>query len=93
MIKVQIVDKISKRTGINKEAVKLTVEAFMECIMESVVKGEDVSLRRFGSFIVKRKPKKNFHAAPGKWILIPEHNEPCFKPCDEFKELVKKNVK
>jgi DNA-binding protein HU-beta len=93
MIKAQIVDTISQRTGIEKEAVKVTVDAFMESIIESLVGGKNVSLRGFGNFIVKKKPQKNFHAAPGKWILIPEHNEPFFKPCDEFKELVKKNVK
>ncbi len=93
MVKAQVVDIISQRTGINKEAVKLTVEAFMESVIESLIDGEDVSLRGFGNFIVKKRPKKNFHAAPGKWILIPEHNEPFFKPCDEFKELVKKNIK
>lgn len=93
MIKAQIVDTISQRTGIEKEAVKVTVDAFMESIIESLVGGKNVSLRGFGNFIVKKKPQKNFHAAPGKWFLIPEHNEPFFKPCDEFKELVKKNVK
>lgn len=93
MIKAQIVDTISQRTGIEKEAVKVTVDAFMESIIESLVGGNYVSLRGFGNFIVKKKPPKNFHAAPGRWILIPEHNEPFFKPCDEFKELVKKNVK
>ena len=58
MVKAQVVDIISQRTGINKEAVKLTVEAFMESVIESLIDGEDVSLRGFGNFIVKKRPKK-----------------------------------
>ena len=93
MIKARIVDAISQRTGIEKTIVKVTVEALMESIIKSLSNGEDVFLRGFGSFIVKKRAEKNFHAAPGKWILIPEHNEPYFKPCDEFKKLVKSNIK
>lgn len=93
MIKAQIVDTISQKTGIEKNVVKVTVDTLMESIVISLSHGEDVFLRGFGSFIVKKKAEKNFHAAPGKWILIPEHNEPYFKPCDEFKEMVKANVK
>jgi DNA-binding protein HU-beta len=93
MIKAQIVDTISQKTGIEKTVVKVTVDTLMERIVSSLSHGEDVFLRGFGSFVVKKRSEKNFHAAPGKWILIPEHNEPFFRPCDEFKELIKKNVK
>ena len=93
MIKAEIVETISQRTGIEKGVVKLTVETFMESVIESLVNDDDVRLRGFGNFVVKKRAEKNFHAAPGKWILIPEHNEPFFKPCDEFKELVKSNIK
>ena len=93
MTKAEIVNTISQKTGIEKMVVKLTIETFMETVMGSLSSGEDVFLRGFGNFIVKKRNKKNFHAAPGNWILIPEHYEPFFKPCDEFKERVKSNVK
>ena len=93
MVKAQIVDTISQSTGIEKTVVKVTVEALMESIINSLSNGENVFLRGFGSFVVKKKAKKNFHAAPGKWILIPEHNEPYFKPCNDFKDMLKANVK
>ena len=93
MTKAEIVNMISQRTGIEKMAVKMTIESLMESVIDSITRGENVSLRGFGSFIVKKKNEKNFHAAPGKWILIPEHFEPAFKPCKEFMEQVKTNVK
>lgn len=93
MVKAQIVDTISQSTGIEKTVVKVAVEALMESIINSLSNGENVFLRGFGSFVVKKKNEKNFHAAPGKWILIPEHFEPYFRPCKEFKEQVNLNVK
>lgn len=86
MVKAEIVDTISQRMGIEKAAVKMTVESLMESIIDALSRGDDVSLRGFGNFVVKKKNEKNFHAAHGKWILIPEHYEPYFRPCKEFKE-------
>ncbi len=93
MVKAEVVDIISQRTGIEKMAVKMTIESFMESIIDALTSGENVSFRGFGSFVNKKRNEKNFHAAPGKWILIPEHYEPSFKPCKEFKEQVKHNDK
>ncbi len=93
MIKAEIVDKISQRIGIEKMAVKMTIESFMESVKDAQKRGEEVSLRGFGTFKIKKKNEKNFHAAPGKWILIPEHNEPSFKPCKDFKEQVRISAK
>lgn len=93
MTKAEIVDRISQRTGIEKIAIKMTVESLMESVIDALSGGDNVSLRGFGNFVVKKKNEKNFHAAPGKWILIPEHFEPYFRPCKEFKEQVNLNVK
>ena len=58
MTKADIVNEISRTTGIEKVAVQATVEAFMESIKNSVVGGKNVYLRGFGSLIVK----KRFHS-------------------------------
>ena len=54
MTKADIVNEISRTTGIEKVAVQATVEAFMESIKNSVVEGKNVYLRGFGSFVVKK---------------------------------------
>jgi DNA-binding protein HU-beta len=55
MTKADIVNEIAKNTGIEKVTVQKTVEAFMETIKHSMVTGNNVYLRGFGSFIVKKK--------------------------------------
>ena len=58
MTKADIVNEISRTTGIEKVAVQATVEAFMESIKNSVVEGKNVYLRGFGSFVVKKRAEK-----------------------------------
>lgn len=89
MTKAEIVEQISQKTEIPQKIVSLIIEQLMLEVKSSLVNNEPVYLRGFGSFIIKRRSLKNFHAAPGKWIVIPEHNEPSFKPCKEFKEQVR----
>lgn len=89
MTKAELVKQISDKTGIEKIAVLLTIEQLMLVVKSSLINNEPVYLRGFGSFVIKHKAKKNFHAAPGKWIEIPAHTEPSFKPSKKFKELVK----
>jgi DNA-binding protein HU-beta len=58
MTKADIVNEIAKNTGIEKVTVQKTVEALMETVKDSMVKGNNVYLRGFGSFIVKKRAKK-----------------------------------
>ena len=58
MTKADIVNEIAKNTGIDKVAVLTTVEAFMEAVKDSLAKDENVYLRGFGSFIVKKRAQK-----------------------------------
>lgn len=55
MTKAEIVDRIAKQTGIEKNTVIAVVETFMESVKNSMIAGEEVFLRGFGSFIIKRK--------------------------------------
>ncbi len=94
MTKADLVNEISKQTGIEKVAVKKTVEAFMENIKESLQKNENVYLRGFGSFIVKKRAEKTArNISKNTTIIIPEHFIPAFKPAKTFVNDVKKNVK
>ena len=54
MTKADIVNEISKNTGIEKITVQKTVEAFMEVVKDSLTKEKNVYLRGFGSFISHR---------------------------------------
>lgn len=58
MTKAEIVNKISSNLGLEKNEVLATVENFMEEVRNSLSEGENVYLRGFGSFIVKRRAEK-----------------------------------
>lgn len=94
MTKAEIVTNIANKTGVEKVAVQATVEAFMESIKNSISDGENVYLRGFGSFIVKRRAEKTGrNISKNTTIIIPAHNIPSFKPAKVFVNEVKSNVK
>ena len=77
MTKADIVSEISKSTGIDKQTVLASVESFME--------GENVYLRGFGSFVIKKRAQKTArNISKNTTIIIPEHNIPSFKPAKTF---------
>lgn len=94
MTKADIVNEISKNTGIEKVTVQKTVEAFMEGIKTSLEEGNNVYLRGFGSFIVKKRAEKTArNISKNTTIIIPEHFIPSFKPAKTFVTKVKDKVK
>ena len=93
MTKADLVNEISKNTGIEKQAVQKTIEAFMDSVRESLTEGNNVYLRGFGSFIVKKRAKKTArNISKNTTIIIPEHYIPAFKPAKAFVNRVKENV-
>ena len=94
MTKADIVNEISRTSGIEKAAVHTTVEAFMEAIKGSVIDGKNVYLRGFGSFVVKKRAEKTArNISKNVTIKIPEHFIPSFKPSKSFVNQVKDQVK
>jgi len=90
MTKADIVNEISKSTGIEKIAVQKTVEAFMEAVKGSLTSGKNVYLRGFGSFIVKKRAEKTArNISKNTTIIIPEHFIPSFKPAKSFVSAIK----
>jgi DNA-binding protein HU-beta len=75
-------------------AVQATVEAFMKSIKTSLSKGDNVYLRGFGSFVVKKRAQKTGrNISKNTTIIIPEHHVPSFKPAKVFVDKVKTTVK
>lgn len=91
MTKAEIVNKISAKTGIDKTTVLMAVEAFMDTVKESLSDEENVYLRGFGSFILKKRAQKVArNISKNTTIVIPEHNIPAFKPAKTFmQEIIK----
>ena len=91
MTKADIVSEIAKNTGAEKIVVQQVVESFMDSVKSSLIEGNNVYLRGFGSFIIKRRAEKVArNISKNVTITIPEHNIPAFKPSKTFVGEVKK---
>ena len=92
MTKAEIVNKISSNLGLEKNEVLATIENFMEEVRNSLSEGENVYLRGFGSFIVKKRAEKTGrNISKNTTIKIPAHSVPAFKPAKVFVDNVKNN--
>ena len=90
MTKAEIVNRINKKTGIEKVAVMAIVEEVMASIKENMANGENVYLRGFGTFhIVERKEKIGRNISKNTSVVIPAHKIPRFKPAKEFMGMIK----
>ena len=90
MTKADIVARIAQQSGVEKAVAMTVVEAFMETVKDSMVAGDEVFLRGFGSFIIKKRAKKVArNISKNTTIVIPAHSVPAFKPAKTFLEAVK----
>lgn len=92
MRKADIINNISDKTGIAKVDVLVTLEAFFKEVKDSLNKGENVYVRGFGSFIIKKRAKKiGRNIKKNVAIEIPEHYIPSFKPAKVFMDQIRSN--
>ena len=91
MTKAEIVNEISRQTGIDKASVLSVVEGFMTAVKDSLAHGENVYLRGFGTFQIKQRAEKLArNISKNTTVIVPAHNVPASKPADTFKEQVAK---
>lgn len=89
MTKQELVRAISSETGVDQTAVLATVESFMNIVKNTMADGENIYLRGFGTFNLKKRASKTARNISKKeTIIVPEHYIPAFKPCPEFQGMV-----
>jgi DNA-binding protein HU-beta len=94
MTKADLISEITEKTGVEKIAVQATVESLMTSIIDAMESGENVYLRGFGSFVIKKRAEKTGrNISKNTTIIIPEHFVPTFKPAKTFVEVVKNKIK
>ncbi len=85
MRKADLINKISDKTGIPKVDVLVTLETMFREIKSSLAGGENLYIRGFGSFIIKKRAAKiGRNIKKNIAVAIPEHFIPAFKPAKEF---------
>ena len=94
MRKLELINKVSKVTGIDRQDVDETVEATIHTIKQALINGDGVFIRGFGSFVNKKRAKKIARNISTNTALILEaHYVPSFKPSKRFVESVKEKNK
>ena len=82
MTKAEIVNEVAKSTGIEKVQVQSVIEEFTKVVKDSIIAGQPVYLRGFGSFIIKHRAEKAARNITKKQTMtIPAHNIPAFLLC------------
>ena len=90
MRKADLIAKISDKTGIPKVDVLVTLETMFKEIKGSLASGENLYIRGFGSFIIKKRAAKiGRNIKKNVAVAIPEHFIPAFKPSKEFMKDIK----
>jgi len=90
--KAEVIAAIADKTGVNKDDVQKTVEAFFKVVKKSMEEGENIYVRGFGSFINKKRAAKiGRNISKNTSIRIEAHYVPSFKPSKAFVAKVKKS--
>ncbi len=90
MRKADLISEISDKTGIPKVDVMVTLETMFKEIKKTLIGGENIYIRGFGSFITKKRAAKiGRNIKKNTAVEIPEHYIPAFKPAKEFMQEVK----
>jgi DNA-binding protein HU-beta len=80
MNKADLINSISKKTGLSKSKTNEVIDAFVESITDSLKKGEKVTLVNFGTFnISERDSRSGRNPKTGETIEIPAKRVARFK--------------
>ena len=88
MNKTELIAAVAEKTGMTKKDAERVINATVESITSSLVKGEKVQIVGFGSFEVKARPERVARnpQAPDQEITIPASKAPVFKAGKSLKE-------
>ena len=91
MNKSELIAAIAAKTGETKKSAEASLNALIDVVTESLVKGDKVQLVGFGSFEVrKRAARKGRNPQTKEEIKIPASKAPVFKAGKALKDLVNK---
>lgn len=89
MNKDELVTAVAAKTGMTKKAAEESVAATIATIVDTLKKGDKVSLLGFGSFEVKERAARDGHnPATGEKIKIAACKAPSFKAGKAFKDAL-----
>ncbi|HUU30108.1 MAG TPA: HU family DNA-binding protein [archaeon] len=91
MNKAELVNRVAETTRLPKGVTKNILEKFLEAVGETLSAGNNIEIRGFGSFKVKKR-KKQIARNPrtGEKVIVPSRFVPTFKPSRQLLDKVSK---
>ena len=91
MTKTDIIKSVAKQTGVDRETVTRIIESYVDTVKETLIEGESINFRNFGTFFLKRRaPKTGRNLMTNTTILIPAHKVAMFNPAKEVSDAISK---
>ena len=90
MNKTELIAAVAEKAELSKKNAEVAVSAVIDSIVDSLKKGDKVSLLGFGTFEVReRAARTGKNPQTGAEIKIPASKVPAFKAGKAFKDAVK----
>ena len=91
MSRPQIIKQLKeKNPQLNQSDLEVIIDTFSESVENALKNGQNVELRNFGTFFVKKIKEKHSARNPktGELIYVPEKNKVRFRPSKKLKEFI-----
>ncbi len=86
MVKAELISQVSHELNMGKKEVALIVNTVFETISQSLIQGDKVEIRGFGSFRIKqRRERLGRNPRTGEPVNVPAKRVPCFKAGKDLK--------
>ena len=86
MTKAELINRMAERSGLKQAQAKEALEAFLDSVVETVKRGEDVRLVGFGSFVPVTRPAGTArNPRTGESVARPESKTVKFRAGDALK--------
>jgi DNA-binding protein HU-beta len=90
MTKADVIKEINIRTDIEKNDVSTILESFFTIVKTKMEDGNEIFIRGFGSFIIKKRaPKLARNIKKNTPVMIDAHVIPQFRPAPEFIDKIR----
>ncbi|MCX7705641.1 MAG: integration host factor subunit beta [bacterium] len=92
----QLIEAISAKFGsiYPKVDIEKFIDAFIDFIIDTLVKEKRIEIRKFGTFELRRRPGRTSRAPKsGKEFTLPDRYVPFFKPSKVFKNIIMERTK
>ncbi len=89
MVKADIVERVVEATGLSKSKARQIVDAILDEMFNALARGENVIIRRFGTFEVVRSNRlKGRNLKTGEEVRIDPRMVVRFRPSKKLKKVI-----